>query len=564
MALPWWLREQGYSLPTGLSEQDFLRDGGTPIYSSPTGESVYQNAGQWGRYVQGTTYDQDGNLVQEFQPLNPTRQLAEAQVASGVQVPGVAANTPGVTVIDLGNGDYRVAVPEDQISFVNGGAHILGGPWGGQNYTKFRGDPTPYLVNGQTYYALPKEAGFEIFDSGLDEEGLSLRHLAEGAAFISPFMGIGAAGGLENYLSNIGTSISNLPTTISNLPTTISNGVSSLGNLLSGTDASTSLADFLGADAAQLANQGISGGQLETLLGQAGADAFTAADLTQLVGQGITNQAQLSNLATQSTGQGAYIPPASTGGESPGPTQSTLEQDLSKQVTDQQGKSIASGLGTAAGAATAATGLSSLKNILDNGGTVDDWLGLLSNALPGVIGMVAADQKSDQLDKLTEADNARYQQNFALGAPSRARYEGSYAPDFDITQDPALQKAMGGTMTTLLNKLSTQGNPFGSPGGLADANSYVMGNVALPYLQNYRTLNANTGGYSGYNNAAASGPNVNLQSLAANAGSGIWDAAGATAADIFTPKKKSLAEILGEFTLEQKRAAYSGLDGWSY
>ena len=328
-------------------------------------------------------------------------------------------------------------------------------------------------------------------------------------AIISGGFGVGSgvalAGGFGNYLSNIGNSIANLPSTISNA---VSGGIESLSSLFPGADATTSLSDFLAADAAQLAQQGITGAQLETALIQAGADALTAADIAQLVGQGITDQAQLKSLIDQST---SAAPSMTTPGA----------PDASKAASTT---------------AKTAGGAQAIKNILSNGGSVDDWITLAGSAGPALLSMYASGKQSEALEEVARLENERYERNYALGAPSRARYEASFADGFDITQDPALKAAMEGTSTTMLNRLSTQGNPFGNPSGVAEANKYVLSNVALPYLNQYRTLNANTGGYSAYNNSAASGPNMQPTLSAINADTNVWSAAGAGVADIFTPK----------------------------
>ena len=117
-----------------------------------------------------------------------------------------------------------------------------------------------------------------------------------------------------------------------------------------------------------------------------------------------------------------------------------------------------------------------------------------------------------------------------FGAPSRQRYEASFAPGFDITQDPALKGAMDTSMQSLLRGLSTQGNPFGNPGGMAEALKYVTGNVALPYLQNYRNQAAATGGYGAFSTAAPG-----AASGAIKAGGDVYADLGRGAAQLFNP-----------------------------
>jgi hypothetical protein len=314
---------------------------------------------------------------------------------------------------------------------------------------------------------------------------------------------------LSQLGSTIADKVASIPSSISNA---VSSGVDSLSNLFSG-GANTGLTEFLAQDAAQLAQQGIRGAQLEAALIQSGADAMTAADIAQLVGQGITDVGQLTQAISQNTGT---LSGAATG----------------SPVT----QSAVSGASTSGAGTKTAAGAQALKNIVSGKGTLDDWTTLGGAAAPALLSMYASGQQSEALEEVARMENERYQQNFALGAPSRARYEASFADGFDITRDPALKAAMEGTSTTLLNRLSTQGNPFGNPSGVAEANKYVLSNVALPYLQNYRTQNANTGGYSAFNTSAASGPNMQPTLSAINADMNVWNAAGAGAADIFTPK----------------------------
>jgi hypothetical protein len=332
---------------------------------------------------------------------------------------------------------------------------------------------------------------------------------ASGAANASiPELASNFASGVGNTVGNFGTSLSNL---VGGESASVGSGVSN-----------TSLSDFLAADASQLAGQGIQGGQLETLLGQSGADAFTAADLAQLTGQGITGS-QLVGLGNQAM----QTVPQALGGASLGTGMIPV------------GAGAPGGAGT--GAATAgATTLSQLLGVTGTGATALDALG---RAIPGLIGAYAASEQGDAYGDLINADNARYQSNLALGAPSRSRYEASFAPGFDISQDPALQGAMDTTTQTLLRQLSTQGNPYGNPSGLAEVNKYVLGNVALPYLQNYRNQNASTGGYGAFNTSAASGPNMNLAGAGVNADSNVWGGLGGAAADVFTPRT-SLSDLL--------------------
>ena len=110
------------------------------------------------------------------------------------------------------------------------------------------------------------------------------------------------------------------------------------------------------------------------------------------------------------------------------------------------------------------------------------------------LGMYGSNQQANSL-----ADLAKQYQEY--GAPSRARYEASMTPGFDPSSMPGYTEAIDSSMNSMLRGLSTKGNPFGNPGALMEANKYVVGNTALPALNEYRRLNANTGFGSSMNAA---------------------------------------------------------------
>ena len=200
-----------------------------------------------------------------------------------------------------------------------------------------------------------------------------------------------------------------------------------------------------------------------------------------------------------------------------------------------------------AGAAAAGTGLS-LANLLGVTGTAATAVDALGRAVPGLLGAYAASQQGDATKDLAAKEDARIREFMAYGAPSRDRYEASFAPGFDIGKDPALQGAMDTTSDTLLRRLSANGgNPFGNPGGLIEANKSVLDSVALPYLQNYRNQNASTGGYGAFNTTAAGGGNSNALNLAGvGSDTNIWNALGSSASSVFNPPS-SLEELLKKF-----------------
>jgi hypothetical protein len=347
MALPWWLQEQGYTY-----------DGETGSYSG----GIQKVGDQW---YQPTT-NEDGYV--SHTALAPHRQLSkatgfanDARRADGKQwgefVPEVLRNTPGIQVIDTGGGNYRVAVPEDQFTWNGDYSPASIGPvWGGQNTTQYSGArPDVFDVDGKTYYALANESNLGIKDAGLGQKSHG-RFLGESALEIAPYAlaltGVGglmsglAANGLAASLPALGVGAAkgagmSLLTGGDPVKGALTGGISGgssggsgmwdwVSNLFSGSDAGSSMSDFLANDAAQLAQQGVSGDQLQTLMMQSGADAFTAADIAQLVGQGITDPAQLGALIQQSTGSGVGSLGGVGGGTGGGGVGSTMMSALGK------------------------------------------------------------------------------------------------------------------------------------------------------------------------------------------------------------------------------------------
>jgi hypothetical protein len=162
------------------------------------------------------------------------------------------------------------------------------------------------------------------------------------------------------------------------------------------------------------------------------------------------------------------------------------------------------GAGAAAAGAGGGVGATKLGDILSGNVSPGDiasnaTLGDLAHILgtgAATIGSIYGNQQiADQYQQLAN-------QYMNLGAPSRARYEATFDPNFDINSLPGLKGAMDTSTQSILRGLSTNGNPFGNPGGLAEAMKYVTGNVALPALQNYRNQNAATGGYGAFSTAA--------------------------------------------------------------
>ena len=251
--------------------------------------------------------------------------------------------------------------------------------------------------------------------------------------------------------------------------------------------------------------------------------------------------------------------------------------------------------------ASAATG-TALSRLLDGTATSDDWLKLGGTALSGGLGAFAANQQSKTLAELAReqrgAEKARYDdlvrresERYAdlkaredvaigkrdaaiqfgreVGAPSRARYEGSYAPGFSMESDPGYKDALDQTAKATLHGLSVNGNPAGSPNAWATTLKDLYEKTAYPALQTYRSNNAATGGFGSYAGEGATVPGLgtslpgstavgatggsqagfDTRAASTGADANVWNALGTAAGDVFAPKRQlSLADIAKMFS----------------
>lgn len=140
------------------------------------------------------------------------------------------------------------------------------------------------------------------------------------------------------------------------------------------------------------------------------------------------------------------------------------------------------------------TGASLASKLLSGSASPGDWtqaLGLLGATGLGVLGANA--QQNAYKDV--------YDQQMALGAPSRARYEASFQPGFDLyTADPGAKSAADATADSTARSLSTSfGNPFDQPSATGGIFRSVLGQNNAQ-LNTYRSQNL-TGGQLGTNTA---------------------------------------------------------------
>jgi hypothetical protein len=188
---------------------------------------------------------------------------------------------------------------------------------------------------------------------------------------------------------------------------------------------------------------------------------------------------------------------------------------------------LASGAGTAAGSA--------LSRILSGSATTDDYLKTLGGVAGAGLGAYASNEQTNSLRELAD----KY---FAVGAPSRGRFEASMTSGFDPLSIPGYSGALDTAADAVMRKLSAKdGNPYGNPGALMEANKYVVNSTALPAIQNYQGLNMQAGGFGNYNAAA---PGASTAAIGSQGNT--YNAIGAGVADLTNPKT-SLADLWKQF-----------------
>lgn len=161
-------------------------------------------------------------------------------------------------------------------------------------------------------------------------------------------------------------------------------------------------------------------------------------------------------------------------------------------------------------------------------------IGALGRGAPAALGVIGANNQATSLKDLAD----KY---MALGAPSRDRYEASFAPGFTMANDPGYTDALDMASKANLHGLSTQGNPALSPNAQSQNMSDLYMKTAYPALQNYRATNSNAGGISTLTGAAPG-----AASGAITAQGNVFNAAGAGLNDIFNPTP-SLAQTLAQY-----------------
>jgi hypothetical protein len=187
-------------------------------------------------------------------------------------------------------------------------------------------------------------------------------------------------------------------------------------------------------------------------------------------------------------------------------------------------------------AASSAAATSAIGRILNGTASADDWLKIGGTLGSGVLGAIGSSKQADSLKAMAEE-----YKNY--GAPSRARFEASFAPGFTMENDPGYTDALNASAKGTLHALSVTGNPAGSPNAWAASLKDNFDRTAYPALKDYRAINGNAGGISTFNAAA---PGTDAAAVGAN--SNIFNSAGKTLANLTNPSEQfSLAELMKKY-----------------
>lgn len=278
-----------------------------------------------------------------------------------------------------------------------------------------------------------------------------------------------------------------------------------------------------GAEAGTVAGDGLAG------LGGTGAVTGGGGEL----GAGLLDQAMTGYTAADaSAGANALgvgttpgIVPATSGGFSASQlTAAGIDPSLAglSGVADAAGADVGAAIPEALKKAISSGASSSIINKMFGTNFSDADLKTLGSVLGGGIDLYGVTQRNQLLKDIADKTDA-------YGAPSRARYEASYQPGFDLgTADPGFKDALDYSSRANLNALSVRGNPALSPNAQFSNMSDLTSKVTLPALQNYRSTNASSGG---------------LGTLAVSAGAAATNYANSTA-DPYNVAGKTVSNVL--------------------
>ena len=312
------------------------------------------------------------------------------------------------------------------------------------------------------------------------------------------------------------------------------------------------LADLTGAG-------GIAGGAGDTaLMGGAGTDT-TAGAVSGGVETGVAGAGEFADLGGLGGTSGALETGVAGAGEGAARVaggaigSGGMEVDAAAAAAaGGTGETLADLTGGGAGAGGAIAAGSALSRILDGTATADDWLSVLGNAAPGVIGAFAADSQTKAINDLAAQLKSQFDEYKGFGAPYRTKLTDLYADPSAFLSSKEVTTPVQQGSDIMARSLSMSGNPTGSGNSLQQLQSYSADQLFGKLGQEKDRLGG-FGGLSAYNSAAAnSAGNQTLNLAGIQSGANMWNALGSSANNIFNPPK----------SYAQQMAEWRSIGGW--
>ena len=160
---------------------------------------------------------------------------------------------------------------------------------------------------------------------------------------------------------------------------------------------------------------------------------------------------------------------------------------------------------------------------------------LLGAGIPAGLGALASSNQTDALTSLADKYSA-------MGQPYRDKLSALYADPSTFLNSDAVRIPVQQGTDMLARSLSTRGNPTGSGNALTELQKYSSGQLYDRLGQEKDRL-AGFGGLSAYSGAA---PQAATNAI--NSSANTYNAIGAGAADIFTPKQNTLADLIKQMS----------------
>ena len=177
------------------------------------------------------------------------------------------------------------------------------------------------------------------------------------------------------------------------------------------------------------------------------------------------------------------------------------------------------------------------SRIFNGTATADDWMQILGGAGSSVLGYLGADKTADAYRDVAN-------QWFQMGAPGRAHYDASFAPNVDFkTWDPLLGEGLDYAQQAAARSVNADqgGSVYGNPGAMSEIQDLLYGKYVTPIVQTTRSQDLTRGGMG----LAAAGP---ASMASAQATGGTYNALGGGLANLTSPTM-GLDDLLKNFKL---------------